>query len=111
MKRGHFELPQSVIDAGATYRDGMDSVRGFLNDRCILGAGHKTRRKALYDAYVLWCGENGLHPLAAPRLYKRLRADHHLVDGVVNGQRDFRGVGLRRDEEPDDGWGPITRLK
>ena len=95
-ERGRFELPAEVRAAKGTYRERLDSVRGFVGERCSLAEGQWVPRMQLYRAYAEWCTEGGRKPLSRESFYDRVRNDWPAVveQKPHSGIREFRGIGL-----------------
>jgi putative DNA primase/helicase len=51
--------PEEVKTATDNYREEMDALAEFIKDRCVLRPDARVSRKALFDAHVEWCQENG----------------------------------------------------
>jgi putative DNA primase/helicase len=97
-RRGRFEIPASVADATTDFKATNDIPEMFIDEMCVQGPGYRTQAKALYDAYKLWCVDNGHKPQSSTSLaedWKRLGLDR--CD--VNGRRFWRGVGLTDQRE------------
>jgi putative DNA primase/helicase len=58
-QRQGLQAPDEVRRATGEYRAEMDVLGAFLQDCCEKGAEHSTPARSLYDAYKLWCEENG----------------------------------------------------
>jgi len=96
MRRGHFEVPESVRAAGQRYRDSACTVRAFLEDEADIGNLESfTARKLIYSAYSEWCSDTGRRPLSASRMYERLRAVPGVHEHKTDGLRGFHGLQLR----------------
>jgi putative DNA primase/helicase len=52
-------LPEEVKSATANYRNEMDLLGDFIDDRCILGENRTVSVKELYEEYLAWAEENG----------------------------------------------------
>ena len=93
-RAGGLQAPEDVIAATKEYRDEMDVLALFLNERCVKEAGARIQSSALYEAYTDWCDEVGEQPLStntfSPCLEKR---------GYKKGRRGpgnfWLGLGLR----------------
>jgi putative DNA primase/helicase len=89
--------PPEVLTAGQTYRDEMDTIGRFLQECTIKVAGATVKSKVLYDAYVKWAVENGIHaaysnPVFSQKLVGRLRSR------PLHGRTLWCDVGLRNDD-------------
>jgi putative DNA primase/helicase len=73
MARGRFEIPVSVQTARLSYRERLDTVRGFVIEECKLHAEAWTQRSALYRAYRAWAKEGGRLPVSAVTFNEHLR--------------------------------------
>ena len=52
-------VPEEVKEATDSYREEMDALGEFLKDCCYQKAEAKVSSKQLYEAYSLWCQDNG----------------------------------------------------
>lgn len=98
MARGHFIEPDSVRKAGGEYRERLDTVQGFLAERCCFDSEVWLPRADLYRAYRDWCTTNGRLPLAAYTFTDHLR--RYLVESSIDvverkrsGVRGWAGIG------------------
>ena len=64
--------PAIVRSATLRYREEMDTIGAFLDDRCRLSAEGRTSAKALYTAYQTWAQDAGERALSQRRLGERL---------------------------------------
>lgn len=71
-ERGHFEIPESVRAATEDFRKYSDVTRLFVGDVCIVSdtEGHQEQAKNLYEAYKLWCQDNGHRPMSSTAIAK-----------------------------------------
>jgi P4 family phage/plasmid primase-like protien len=56
--------PASVEAATKEYREEMDVLAAFIEDRCIQVASAETPSSRLHAAYTAWCEENGERPMS-----------------------------------------------
>lgn len=115
MARERFILPPSVERARETYRDALDTVRGFVADECHLDPDEWTDKAALFRAYKQWCHDGSRYEIHAGNFNKRLPG---LFPGRVRmtrrrGRDGWRGLALGVDEldqgdEGDEGDGDPT---
>jgi putative DNA primase/helicase len=99
-QRGHFELPQTSVDALAELHELVSPIRAFIADRCIVEAGRTVDAGELYSAWRSWCSEQGReHPGTVPSFGRDLRAAVSIiVRQPRNGEtrnRLYEGVGLK----------------
>lgn len=96
MRRGHFDLPGTVVDAGAVYRDRLDSVRGFVDEECVLHVDKWVWRTELYDNYRQWCTATGRFPVSAANFYDRLLREWpgQIEHRKTGGARRLAGIGM-----------------
>jgi putative DNA primase/helicase len=101
--------PESVKDATNQYREEMDTLAAFLEDRCVVAPGVSVLAGSLYQKYSMWCDANGerqdpqkrFASLLSARGFSRERGTR----GVAKGRQVWLGIGLREDEDrpdPDD---------
>ncbi len=104
MDRGRFAPPQSVTDAGAEYREQLDTAAGFIAEGCVLHVNAWVSRPALYKAYRSWCEDSGRFPTSAVHFYARLRQrfEGQIEDRKRQGWPGFAGIGLLA-EDRDNG--------
>ena len=84
--------PPAVSLATAGYRAEMDTLSGFLEERCEVGAGFTQESGPLYTAYEAWAHRNGEDALKKPTFGRRLSERrfllvHKRTGGVRNGLR------------------------
>jgi len=92
------DVPESVTAATETYRDAMDPLAEFLDQRCTLDPRASVPKAALHAAYEAWAREQGVEPVSRQVLGKRLaRAGAETGRAYVNGKRVWiwRGLTLR----------------
>jgi putative DNA primase/helicase len=64
--------PQVVREATEEYRKEMDSIKEFLDDRCILDGYSLVLKGVLYAEYLNWCNNNGIQALDKNNFGQRL---------------------------------------
>jgi putative DNA primase/helicase len=94
MARGRFEVPGSVAEAGRLYRERIDTVSTFVEERCLIEAEARVSRTELYAAYRTWCTENGRIPVSQQVFGPRLRQDlgDRIDDVKSEGVRGWLGI-------------------
>jgi len=92
--------PIEVVEATQGYRDEMDVLAHFIEDRCVVNADAQALAGELYRAYVDWCGKAGERPLTQVRFGKALaeRGFHPDRLPTVSRSRYWEGIGLREEE-------------
>ncbi len=90
--------PKSVQAATAAYRDEQDIIGEWIADHCLTGSGCTEKKSDLYDAYRKWCVNNGHHPLANPRLTRRLKERGYIV---MPDKRTVAGLTLNTQGKAD----------
>ena len=58
-QRDGLGIPEGVQDAVAEYREEMDILGGFIEERCILNPTAVTPATSLFEVYTRWAGANG----------------------------------------------------
>jgi P4 family phage/plasmid primase-like protien len=103
-QKNGFSECDAVTDATKKYREESDEVVLFIKDACELGVGYFASKKAMKDAYVQWCDDNGHYPVRASDFSHALE-DKHVSDGKQNNQRGWLGikinyaVNMKKDEK------------
>lgn len=72
-ERGHFEIPQSSIDALANYRQESDQVLLFSQECLEQIAEGGMQASTIYNGYSRWCNENGFSRKNIGGLGRRLK--------------------------------------
>lgn len=98
MARNGFDQPASVQKAGESYRDKLDTVRGFVAEFCTLHADAWVPRPALYRSYRSWAGESGRLPVSVEKFNEHLRRAYTVTETTRRGARGWAGIGLGAEE-------------
>jgi putative DNA primase/helicase len=87
--------PPEVREATAEYREEMDPIGGFLEERCVLDDREQIVSKELYAAYVEWCQGAEERPLSS-RAFGRCLAARGLQPVRLGHAvaRGWRGISL-----------------
>src|SRR5215213_3444929 len=100
------EEPKTVTDATKQYREEMDTLASFLDEVCVMGAGHKVLAEKLYQSYAMWCDKSGERkdPKKAfvARLEERGFERRRETAGVNKGRYIWLGIGFRGGDEPPE---------
>ena len=94
-------LPSSVRAATESYRDEMDVLGGFLDDRCALEPHAQALTKELYDSYKTWADESGERAITKKAMGMRLAERGFISAKGSRGARCWQG--LRLLPEPPQG--------
>jgi putative DNA primase/helicase len=105
------EEPKTVAEATRRYREEMDTLAAFFEDRCVIREGVLTPASRLYKQYQIWCDDAGEHAETQKMFGMRLSERGFVSEKIKRGQHKDRkgwlGIGLRADdpdpEDPDDG--------
>ncbi|MDY6986956.1 MAG: phage/plasmid primase, P4 family [Thermodesulfobacteriota bacterium] len=87
------KCPADVKAATEQYKDEMDLLRGFLDDKCLLDENLKARARDLYGAYKEWCETNGEDPVAQ-RTFGMKLSERGLTRKRWGGAHYWFGIGL-----------------
>jgi putative DNA primase/helicase len=103
-----FALPQESLDfveniANPDSTDtANDSVREFIADCCDLGEEYKITNVDLYKAYLGYCSQNCLDPLAKTLFhnlvsaqFEKLKKDRINSEGKIKNTMGYRGIKLK----------------
>lgn len=72
-ERGGFQIPESVREAVAEYREWADTVLAWAGDCVSLSQGTKMTRRDVYRLYVDWCKDNGRSAVSTKKFWPRFR--------------------------------------
>ena len=87
--------PDEILNATDEYREEMDVIGNFLNDKCLIEKDLTIRIRELYKAYSDWCEDNKEH--AVPERFFTLRLKEMGFQQCRTSEaRYWSGVGLRR---------------
>lgn len=92
-RRGHFEPPQSSLDAIRQLEELASPVSAFLGDWCTIGPNERENVRTLYLAWRRWCEAHAHKPgpdhvfgrnlhAALPQMRARGRAPDRFYEGV-----------------------------
>ena len=99
--RGRFQQPELSADTIRAMKEISSTVGVFIEEHCLLGKNLSVAKQKLYDAWVLWCAENGHKPGSQQGFGRELRAAFPDVgDSRPRGgqrQRLYTGIGLAPD--------------
>jgi putative DNA primase/helicase len=103
-QRGGLRIPEKVREATAEYRSDMDTLAGFLDDRCVVDELAAVTSSRLFTAYKAWCEETGERPDSQKVLGGRL-SERGFVRTRIGKKREkgWAGVGLRDAGDPAGG--------
>jgi hypothetical protein len=109
-QREGLKAPDEVRKATGGYREEMDTLAAFFEDRCVLGEQLVTPSSHLYKSYQMWCGDAGetadTQKMLSMRLTERGFVSKRLTRGQHKGRKAWLGIGLRvNDPEPEDSDG------
>ena len=85
--------PKAVLDATADFRDEMDTVGSFLDERCVRDPDAQTPSTRLYDAYKAWCEAHAENAMSKLDFGARV-AEKGFVRGRTKTGRFWRGLSV-----------------
>lgn len=94
-REGGLKDPEKVKAATDSYRGEMDILGDFLNEMCLVGAGHKITNGLLYSTYSQWARDNGLQPKSHKWLTRALLDKGVQQSSCRSDGRMWIGVTLR----------------
>ncbi len=98
--------PESVKAATDQYRNEMDTLAAFIEDRCIVRRDAVAQATPLYKEYRMWCDDAGERPETQKtfgmRLTERGFESARSSSGVNKGRKIWHGIGLRNDIKPPE---------
>jgi len=84
--------PETVTQATAGYREEMDTLQHFLDERTELADGFLPF-KTLYAVYTAWCDETGERPMKQKQLSQAMtERGYEPARAGRDGSRGFRGI-------------------
>ena len=102
-QREGLQPPQSVRDASLAYRNEMDVLELFVNDRCEKGPDYEAPAGQLYDTYVKWAESTGEYKMRKQKFGAEMQKKFEYAR-----QRDGRKyVGLRMKTDSRLNWANV----
>ena len=94
--------PKTVAEATRQYREEMDTLAAFFEDRCVIRREAMTPASLLYKQYQRWCddaGENAeTQKMFGMRLSERGFFSEKIKRGHHKDRKGWFGIGLRADD-------------
>ena len=100
--------PDAVRAATSDYREEMDTLRGFIETKCVIGPDLAARSKPLYNAYKRWAGDSNVYVLPQPKFLRALK-DRGFRLAKKNYGNEFCGIGLVDDPDKQDHSDPRVK--
>tara|TARA_R110002110_G_scaffold1039_1_gene4071 strand:+ start:1151 stop:3625 length:2475 start_codon:yes stop_codon:yes gene_type:complete len=103
-QRNGLNIPLSVKRATQEYREELDLMKPFFDDRCDVNENHSINPKNLYNAYIDWCEDNHAYPMKTS-FFNMLMRERSFKQGKpckkgsATTYRPWLGIKLR-DEAP-----------
>lgn len=98
-QRGGLRPPELVTAATREYRDEMDVIGAFLEERCVQKAGASVKSGELFEAFRSWCEATGEYAGNNKTFSLRLQERGFEKRKRSDGMRFF-GLGLLADPAP-----------
>lgn len=100
-QRNGLGVPEEVVQATDSYRDEMDDLVSFIQERCVVVSDARVKETPLYEDYKNWCYYNGRRPADLADFKDRLTAKE-FERSKINGYWHRKGIGLRDDRDGRD---------
>jgi putative DNA primase/helicase len=89
--------PVEVTEQTARYREEMDILGDFLDDRCDTGAGEKVSVSDMHNEYEKWCKEQDEEPLSKRAFNRELSSRNFYTKRGSGGKKIWHGITLKSD--------------
>ena len=106
--------PEKVTLATAEYREEMDVLADYMEERCVIGKGQRVIKKQLYLDYVEWCEDMRQRPQNYSLFNRQLserdfrtKITSTTIGGHKKSIRVWQRIGLKRFATPES---PATAL-
>jgi len=100
------QKPGSVDEATRQYREEMDTLAAFFEDRCVIREDARVGASTLYERYRFWCEKAGekaeTQKAFGTRLSERGFVSEKGTRAPYKGLKVWYGIGLRVDDDDDD---------
>ncbi|MCM2675595.1 phage/plasmid primase, P4 family [Alkalicoccobacillus plakortidis] len=92
--------PDAIKQATQGYREDMDILGPFIDEKCVINPLAKVEAKVLYSSYKDWCFDNGEFELKNRAFYRALESREFLKGRGTDNKNFFFGIGLWK-ENPE----------
>lgn len=65
-------VPERILAATKEYREEQDLIGHFLQEHCTVLKGARCGKQDLYDSYIKYMEDEGVHPLSQPKFRQRI---------------------------------------
>jgi putative DNA primase/helicase len=86
--------PGKVQEATAKYREEMDPIAEYLEDRCVIQAGAEADNNDLYQDYLKWAGAAGVRRPLGRKTFTQVLKSRGFEQARENKKRYWPGIGL-----------------
>lgn len=93
-KEERLKPPACVKEATKEYREEMDILSEFLNEKCEVAHNNSVTVKELYEAYGKWCVENQENAVSKLIFNNRLTERGFIKNRGTGNKPVWRGIGL-----------------
>jgi putative DNA primase/helicase len=95
-------IPEVVKEATQEYKDEMDILAEFIEEKCVEVKEAKATTRALFDAYKKWCDDNKEKPMSNRTFGKRLEERGYKAIRIGEKRdRGWQGIGLKTEQSID----------
>lgn len=88
--------PRAVVDATAEYREEMDILADFINEKCDVYANATCTTAELYLAYTHWCSGQNQKPISKREFSMKLRGRPGVSKRDTEYSRGWAGITIKR---------------
>ena len=110
------EPPEKVKLATEEYREEMDVLADYMEERCVVGRGQRVIKKQLDFDYVEWCEDMKQRPQNYALFNRQLserdfrtKVTSMMVGDQKRSIRVWQGLSLKRFEVPESEAASLTR--
>ncbi len=90
-EQGLADIPQTIREATAEYKEDQDLIGAWLADSCLLAPQKEALSTTLYNSYKFWCENNGLRS-SSSRVFSRRLTERGFSCRKSNSQQLWAGV-------------------
>jgi len=96
-------MPEEVTKATAEYRQEMDDLQSFIDDRSVIDSGTSEKTGELYQAYLKWCDSTKEKPIGQKAFGMRL-SERGFEPDRTKSSRLGRAFDCVSSPVTDDAW-------
>jgi phage/plasmid-associated DNA primase len=101
-EKGKLCVPEDVTKATTEYRNSMNTMKPFIDEKCIIKVGLMVTKRMLFNQYEGWCIDSGIDSETKISFGKRLKETYEITDdSIADNVSIWKGIGLKAFTVPE----------